>query len=202
MRSSASSSIAARRIAATRSIVLRGLRRFGRLADPFRLLSTVAGGLGGAIESIGERAGRRGLGTTARIVGDLGIVNVLGVPGAGLAASSAGVAVARRDSLRHAALFVLSWFAGARAIGALVDLAAGLPLVGDAADRGADAVASTFRALTDVTAPVGAVTVALVVATVARRAGQVERFAAADPSECRPAGFQPCHTPTAADTRV
>lgn len=168
-----------RRVAAIRNPLRRSVSRLARRMAPFRLLKSAAEGLGRAVERIGTRARRRGLGRLARLAGDLGTVNVLGVPGAGLAAGTTGAVVGRRDSLRHAALFVASWFAGARAIGWLVDRAGTAPAFGDALSAGASAVDATFDTLTDVTGLPGAIAMGLLAHAIVRDAIRVERTAIA-----------------------
>jgi hypothetical protein len=168
----------AARLARTRHPVAHAARRAAIVLNPFNLIRKVGARLGRALDEVSVTARRRRLRRTAALLEDLGVVNILGVPGASLARSTGGHALSRRGSMRHCVLFVGSWFAGARAIEWLVERAQRMPVAGAVATRSTRAIGVVFDALTNVTRPLGAVTVALVMLAVLRYAGEVERAAA------------------------
>jgi hypothetical protein len=172
----------AERLARTRHPVAHAARRAANVLNPFHLIRTAGSRLGRALDGVSVRARRRRLRRTAALLEDLGVVNILGVPGASLARSTGDRALSRRGSLRHCLLFVGSWFAGARAIEWFVGWAHRVPVLGVIAAQSTRAVGSSFDALTNVTRPVGAVTVALVMLTVLRYATEVERAARTNPT--------------------
>lgn len=159
------------RVAATRSTVVRCLRALAVRANPFRLVRVAGEWIGRAT----ERVGRGRSGRVCGWLGDLGAVNVLGVPGAGLALRTSGRAVSRGQSARQSLLFVGSWFTGARVVELAVHRIRGVAFLGDAAAASTHAVGDTFTILTDVTRPIGATVLALVVVSVVRYATEVQR---------------------------
>jgi hypothetical protein len=83
--------------------------------------------------------------------------------------------VTRAQSLRHCLLFVASWFVGARLVGLLVGAAHDVPVIGRAVMAATGAIGTTFATLTDVTRPIGAVTLLVMLAAIAHYAAQVDR---------------------------
>jgi hypothetical protein len=165
----------AERIARIQNRCLRGLRRAASHLNPFNLIKTIGEHLGRSVDRIGASVSRRRLARVGNLFGDLGAVNVLGVPGAGLALSTLGRPVSRAQSLRHCVLFVASWFVGARIVGLLVGAAHDLPVVGRSMMTVTGAIGVVFATVTDVTRPIGACTLALMVVAIAHYAGQVDR---------------------------
>ena len=121
-------------------------------------------------------AGRRG---SAALLGDLAIVNLLGVPGAGIHRSTSGREVTGRESFRLCALFVTSWFVGAWAIEAAIEQVADWPVVGSVVAGTWRAVTRTYATVTDVGTPIGAACVLSFTVVVLRYVHRVERRAAA-----------------------
>lgn len=119
-------------------------------------------------------------GIVAEVMGELAAVNVLGVPGAGLESVARSGSVSNRMSLRHAALFVASWFAGARLLGAILDSMYSIPGPGQVVAETTAMIGRIFDTLTDVRRPVGAASVAVVAAALIRYSRAVERLAATD----------------------
>ena len=156
---------------------LRTVRSALHWCNPFALLQHVGARLGTTLDRVGDRARQRRLRRTARFVSDLGAVNVLGVPGAGMAVAAAGGSITRRDSLRHCVLFVGSWFAGAHLIGWAVGRAHRFPQLGRVLELVTGGIGRAFTFLTDVTAPAGAIVVGLTTVAILRYASQVERIA-------------------------
>jgi hypothetical protein len=136
---------------------------------------TAGARLGRSADRIGASARDRRFHRVAALFEDLGAVNVLGVPGASLAVSTSGHRVSRRHSMRYCVLFVASWFVGANLIGWLIGRAHALPLLGTVAIDATGAIGEAFVLLTDVTQPIGAVTIAAMTAATVRYAGLVER---------------------------
>ncbi len=79
------------------------------------------------IEHLRAGPNRRALAGITELLGELAAVNVLGVPGAGLESVSRCERVSSRTSLWHAILFVASWFAGARLLGAFLEALYAIP---------------------------------------------------------------------------
>lgn len=156
------------------------VRRVLRGLDPLRLVKAAAERVATLAARAGARAHRRRRHRLARGLADLAAVNVLGVPGVGLEEAVRGRVVRPVDSLRHAALFVLSWFVGARVIEAVVRATSALPVVGPAVRPAFSAVGHAVRTLTDVSRPTGLVTLVAVVAFVLRLARRIDRLAGAD----------------------
>lgn len=145
--------------------------------NPFNVIKAVAERAGRLLGRAGDAATRRGRGF-GRLLGDLAVVNLLGVPGAGLQRSTAGRAVGAGDAARLSALFVLSWFAGAWLIDGVLDAASGWPVVGSVVEPVWRAIVRTYAAVTDVTTPLGACCVAVFAVAVVRAISRVERRAA------------------------
>lgn len=150
-----------------------------RMLNPFNAVKAMAERAGTAIDRAGQAARRRGRSASAALLGDLAIVNLLGVPGAGVQRTTSGRDVTARDALRLCTLFVASWFVGAWVIELVLDRVATLPLIGGAVSRVWAAVSSAYVAITDVTTPVGAVCVASFLAMVLRTVRRVEQRASA-----------------------
>ncbi|MGD9705383.1 MAG: hypothetical protein AB7Q42_14535 [Acidimicrobiia bacterium] len=165
----------AERIAGIRSPLLRWLRRGASYLNPFDLIKVVGERLGRLVERIGTAARHRRLRCAASLVGDLGVVNMLGVPGAGLALSTNGHFVSRRHTMRLCILFVASWFLGARLVGWVVGRAHSVPVVGNVFAAVTGAMGSAFERLTDVTQPVGAIALTALTAAVMRSTWEIER---------------------------
>lgn len=154
------------------------LRRAARGLDPLRVVRAAADRAGALAGRASAHATRRRRHRLARGLADLAAVNLLGVPGVGLEQAVRGRGVSRLDSFRHAALFVVSWFAGARLVETVVRAGERLPLAGTAVRPTVRAVGRVVGALTDVRAPLGLVTVAIVLAVVVRLARRIDRMAA------------------------
>lgn len=165
----------ATRIACIRSRRLRAVRRAVSHLNPFDLIKVVGEWIGRSVERIAASARHRYLYRAASLVEDFGTVNVLGVPGAGLALSTYGREVSRWRTMRLSVLFVMSWFVGARLVGWAVGRAHAVPVVGTAIATVTGAVGSTFAQLTDVTQPVGALALCAMTAAVMQSTRQVER---------------------------
>ena len=165
----------AERVIHTRNPVVRAGRHAAARLNPFNLVKWAGGLLGrGADEAGGRVRGHR----FARVGGwleDLGAVNVMGVPGAGLALVTSGRPLSRGQSLRHCLLFVGSWFAGANLVAAVVGGMHDVPGLGVAASEVTGAIGFAFTTLTDPTRPPGACAIAAVLVSVVRYAVDVER---------------------------
>ena len=144
----------------TRRVTKQVLRRL----NPFNLIKVAATGFARMIDHLRTRANRRALARVAELMGELAAVNVLGVPGAGLESVARSEAVDSRTSLRHAALFVGSWFAGARLLGVVLEALYRVPVGGDAIAATTSGIGHSFDMLTDVRHPVGAAAIIVVVA--------------------------------------
>jgi hypothetical protein len=154
------------------------IKRLLRRLNPLDMIKMAAEGFGRLVDHLRAKANRRALARVAEVMGELAAVNVLGVPGAGLESVARSERVSSRTSLRHAALFVASWFAGARLLGALLHSLYAIPGAGQVIAVITSSIGRTFDLLTDVRRPVGAVFVALVTAAVVRYSRTVERVAA------------------------
>jgi hypothetical protein len=154
------------------------LRATARALNPFNVLKQVAERAGTVIERAGRAARRSGRRGAAALLGDLAIVNLLGVPGAGIHRSTSGRDVTARESFRLCALFVASWFVGAWAIEAALDQVAAWPVVGGAMGAGWHALGTTYATATDVGTPVGAACVLSFLVVLLRYVRRVERRAA------------------------
>jgi hypothetical protein len=182
----ASIDAAMRQIAATRAASLdigrrrirRSLKRLLHRLNPLTLIRLAAEGFARLVDYLRSKADQRALARLAEVMGELAAVNVLGVPGAGLESVARSEAVDNRRSLRHAALFVASWFAGARLFGATLDSVYAVPGAGQPIAALTAIVGTAFDTLTDVSRPVGAATIAVVTAAVIRYSRAVERVAA------------------------
>ena len=133
------------------------------------------------IERLRMKASRRALASLAEVLGELAAVNVFGVPGAGLESVTRRERISPRTSLRHASLFVASWFAGARLLGAILGVLYTVPVLGAAIATITSTIGAAFDTLTDVRHPIGAIAVTLVVVAVIRYSRAVERVAASMP---------------------
>jgi hypothetical protein len=153
------------------------MRILGRL-NPFDAIKVASEGFARLVERLRTRARRRALARMAQLLGELGAVNVLGVPGAGLESVARGETVTSRASMRHAALFVASWFAGARLLGAILAALHRLPVIGDWIAQATNTFGWAFDRLTDVRSPIGAIAIAIVVVALVRFSRRVERLAA------------------------
>jgi hypothetical protein len=146
--------------------------------NPFTVIKAVAERAASLLGRAGESATRRGRAAAGRLLGDLAVVNLLGVPGAGLRRTTAGRTVGADDAFRLSALFVGSWFAGAWLIEVTIDAASGWPIIGPVLEPTWHAIATTYAAITDVTTPLGATSIAVFTVAVARAIARVERRAA------------------------
>jgi hypothetical protein len=153
-------------------------KRLLRRLNPFSLIKLLAEGFAQMIEHLRTKARRRALARVAELLGELAAVNLLGVPGAGLESVSRSDRVSSRTSLRHASLFVASWFAGARLLGALLASLYDVPVAGGAVAAMTSVMGRVFDTVTDVRHPIGAVTVAFLAASLIRYCRAVERVAA------------------------
>jgi hypothetical protein len=158
--------------------VRRAIRRALRRLNPFNLIRLAAEGFAHMVETLRTRAHRRALARVTEVLGELAAVNVLGVPGAGLESVARRERINSRTSLRHATLFVASWFAGARLLGVVLDALYTVPGVGGTIAAATHLVGRSFDTITDVRQPIGAVAIAVVVAAVIRYSRAVERVAA------------------------
>lgn len=153
--------------------------------NPFTMIKVVAERAAGLLGRAGDVAARRGR-SAARLLGDLAVVNLLGVPGAGLQRATSGRRVGPDDAFRLSLLFVLSWFAGAWVIESVLDAASGWPVVGAVVEPAWRAIARTYAAVTDITTPLGAACIVVFAVAVVRAISRVERRAArlasADPA--------------------
>jgi hypothetical protein len=153
-------------------------RRVLRQLNPFNLIKAAAEGFGRVLDQMRSRANQRALASVAELMGELAAVNVLGVPGAALESVARRERVDSRRSLRHAVLFVASWFAGARLLGIVLDALYGIPAAGDGIAATTSAIGSSFDTLTDVRHPAGAIAIVVVTASLIRYTRTVERTAA------------------------
>lgn len=166
----------AARVAATTSRVVRLARSLVVSLNPFALVKRAGDLVGRAADRLGRRLHATRLQPVAGWVEDLGMVNLVGVPAASLAIATTRGGCTRGRSLRHGVLFVASWFAGARTVGALVGAAHTVPVVGPACERITWWVGRVFGVVTDPSRPVGAVVVTLAVVSVVRYAAEVQRW--------------------------
>lgn len=185
--SAASIDAAIRHVAETRAAELdvgqrsirRNLKRLLRGLNPLNLIRHAAERFAKLVDHLRCKADQRALAKVAEVMGELAAVNVLGVPGAGLESVARTGAVSNRMSLRHAALFVASWFAGARLLGAVLDGAYSIPVAGGVISGVTAIMGRIFDTMTDVRGPVGAVSIAVVAAVLIRYSRTIERLAAA-----------------------
>lgn len=166
----------AARVAATGSVVVRIGRSLAVCLNPFALVKRAGGLVGRAADRLRRRWHGTRLEPVAAWFEDLGMVNLVGVPAASLAIATARGGCDRRRSLRHGVLFVGSWFAGARAVGALVGAAHSVPVVGPVCERVTWWIGRVFTTATDPTRPAGAVVITLAVTAVVRYAVEVQRW--------------------------
>ena len=158
--------------------IRRAVKRLLRCLNPFNLINVAAGGFARVIERLRTTADRRAMASIAELLGELAAVNLLGVPGAGLQSVTRREAISRRTSLRHAVLFVASWFAGARLLGGLLDGLHAIPVAGAVLRSMTSTSAPAFDLAPDATAPVGAIIVSIVAVMIIRYSRTVERVAA------------------------
>jgi hypothetical protein len=159
--------------------IRRAFSRSLRRLNPLTLIGHAAERFAQLVDFLRCKADQRALARVAEVMGELAAVNVLGVPGAGMESVARGEEVSHRMSLRHAALFVASWFAGARLLGAVLDSLYALPGAGPVIAEITATVGGVFDTLTDVRSPLGAATVAVVIAALIRYSRAVERVAVA-----------------------
>lgn len=164
----------AARVAATRNTVLRVARRTAVRLNPFNLVKWAGGLLGRSADDVSARIRHRQLRRVGSWVEDLGAVNVMGVPGAGLALVTSGRPLSRAQSMRHCVLFVGSWFTGAHLVAAAVGGLHTVPALGETASAVTGATGTVFTTLTDPTRPVGAIAISAVVASVVHYAAEVQ----------------------------
>ena len=165
----------------SRPAILRGVRNGLAHANPFAILGRVGDRL--VQRPVRARPPRHrsrhqdmhGPGRWRELLGDVAVVNTLGVPGATLAIRSAGHPIPWRRTLRHCTLFAVSWFAGVRFVEIVLDLAVSVPVLGPALSTLTGWLAAGFDWMTDVTRPVGAIVAVFVVTTVIRMAIEVDR---------------------------
>lgn len=156
-------------------------RHQGRLAavlravNPFELLKQLAGRVGAALERAGVAARRRGRRRAAQLLSDLALVNLLGVPGAGVRRATVGTSVTVGAAVRMSVLFVGSWFAGAWIIEGTLRVVRDWPVVGAATSAAWSAISNTYAAVTDVSEPWGACCVGAFAIVVVRYVRRVER---------------------------
>jgi CBS domain-containing protein len=182
----ASIDAAMRRLAEVRSAGLdvgerrwrRVIKRLLRRLNPLNLIRLTAERFAGVVDRLRAEANQRALAGVAEVMGELAAVNVLGVAGAGLESVARSERVSSRTSLRHSALFVASWFAGARLLGVVLNSLYAIPGAGQGIATITAFVGRTFDTLTDVRRPIGAATVVVVTAAVVRYSRTVERVAA------------------------
>jgi hypothetical protein len=164
-------------IQSERRTIRRAVKQMLRRLNPFNMIKLAAEGFARMIERMRAKANQRALARVAELMGELAAVNVLGVPGAGLESVARRESVDCRTSLRHAGLFVASWFAGARLLGVLLDALYRIPVAGEAIAATTSVIGRSFDMLTDVRNPVGAATITVVVAALIRYTRTVERVA-------------------------
>ena len=155
----------------------RAIHRACQRLNPFNAIKLAAEGFARQIERLRTKASRRSLARLAEVLGELAAVNVLGVPGAGLESVTRRESISPRTSLRHASLFVASWFAGARLLGAILGALYTVPVLGEVTAAIASSIGRSFDTLTDVRHPIGAIAVTFVVGVVIRYSRAVERVA-------------------------
>jgi hypothetical protein len=156
----------------------RAIKRLLRRLNPLNLIRLTAERFAGVVDRLRAKANQRALARVAEVMGELAAVNVLGVAGAGLESVARSERVSSRTSLRHAALFVASWFAGARLLGVVLDSLYAIPGAGQFIAAITSTVGRSFDLLTDVRRPVGAAAVAVVTIALVRYVRTVERVAA------------------------
>lgn len=159
--------------------VSRRRARVVRALNPFNVIKVLAERAGGALDRAGAAARRSGRSTAGALLGDLAVVNLLGVPGAGMQRAATGTRVTPDGAVRLSMLFVTSWFAGAWAIEMVLDRVAELPVLGPTIGAAWHAIGYAYGALTDVRTPLGAITVATFIAAVLHAVRRVERRALA-----------------------
>lgn len=165
------------RIDRTRQPILRFVRRVVSRLNPFDLIKVIGERVGRSLERATSSARHRRFHRVASGLEDLSVVNLLGVPGAGLALASGGHSMTRGHSLRQSLLFVASWFVGIRCIEWFLDQARRLPALGTALTALFGAIGTVFATLTDVRRPIGAIFVAAVTLAIVRYSVRVERTA-------------------------
>ena len=165
------------RIDRTRQPILRFVRRVVSRLNPFDLIKVIGERVGRSLERATSSARHRRFHRVASGLEDLSVVNLLGVPGAGLALASGGHSMTRGHSLRQSVLFVASWFVGIRCIEWFLDQARRLPALGTALTALFGAIGTVFATLTDVRRPIGAIFVAAVTLAIVRYSVRVERTA-------------------------
>ncbi|MEP7112173.1 MAG: hypothetical protein ABI862_02815 [Ilumatobacteraceae bacterium] len=165
-------------IDADRRRLRRAARRLFSRLNPFNLIKLIAERFAMVIERLRTRANQRALAGVAEVLGELAAVNVLGVPGAGLESVARREAVSSRTSLRHATLFVVSWFAGARLLGAFLGSMYAIPGIGRVIATLTGVTGRCFDAVTDVRHPIGIAAIAAVVVGLVHYSRAVERLAA------------------------
>jgi hypothetical protein len=156
----------------------RAIRRLLRGLNPLNLIRLTAERFAGGVDRLRAKANQRALARVAEVMGELAAVNVLGVAGAGLESVARSERVSSKTSLRHAALFVASWFAGARLLGLVLDSLYAIPGAGQVVAAITSSMGKMFDTFTDVRRPIGAATVVVVTAAVVRYSRTVERVAA------------------------
>lgn len=169
------------RIAEIKNPVWRRVRWLGNHLNPFMLIKVIGVRVGRSMDRMSGSARLKRRHRLSSVVGDLGIVNVLGVPGAGLALCTQGIEISRRRTMRHCVLFVGSWFIGAHIVGLLVAGAHAVPVLGSAAIVFTGAIGAGFALLTDMSTPVGALVCTAAAAAVLRYTRAVDRATHADP---------------------
>jgi hypothetical protein len=163
------------RVATTGNPVLRALRRVAMALNPVLLVKRAGEVVGRAADRLSRRLHASPLRRSAAWVEDLGMVNLVGVPAASLTVATTRGAVSRGRSARHSVLFVVSWFAGARLVGALVGVTHTVPGAGPVAEQVTSSIGRAFAACTDPGGAVGALTITLAVVAVVRYAHDVQR---------------------------
>lgn len=164
------------RVATTGNPVLRTVRRLAMALNPVLLVKRAGEVVGRAADRLSRRLHASPLRRVAAWVEDLGMVNLVGVPAASLTVATTRGSVSRGRSVRHSVLFVASWFAGARLVGALVGVVHTLPGAGPVAERVTGAIGRAFAMCTDPRGLVGMVTITLAVVAVVRYAHDVQRM--------------------------
>jgi hypothetical protein len=163
------------RVAAMPSRARRIAHRLPALVNPFNLIKVTGDRLGRNVDRISATTRRCRLWTVAALLEDLALVNVLGVPGAGLAIATTGRQIGWRDSLRHSVLFVASWFAGAHVLAWMTDHLHDVDGIGPMAATATRVFGDAVVLLTDPTRAVGALMIAVVTVAIVRYAGRIER---------------------------
>jgi hypothetical protein len=185
----------AEQVNAIRQPIVRRIRQICRRLNPFDLIKIVGDLLGRSLERATSSTRHRHMYRFASFSADVSAVNLLGVPGAGLAVAAGGHTVSRRQSLRHSVLFVASWFVGIQCIEWLFGQARRFPMFGDAFTTGFGVLGGLFETLTNVRHPIGALFIATVALTVIRYSVQVERTARQiEAADRRNSSFAPADT--------